>query len=176
MQCYWVGFDVGKAFHWVCVLDEEGEVVFSRKVETTEQALEECREQIAPLGGERKIGTDLLGGPATRLEAMLLERGERVFHLPGIAVNRAREGYRGEHKSDAKDAWVIADQLRMRWKSFQEIGCRDEATAQLRALVSTFLGTRTSSFYPGVWRFLWRGSPSPRLARAQRRARCASAG
>ena len=37
---YWVGFDVGKAFHWLCVLDEEGEEVLSRKVEATEEDLE----------------------------------------------------------------------------------------------------------------------------------------
>jgi hypothetical protein len=30
---YWVGFDVGKAFHWLYVLDEEGEEVLSRRVE-----------------------------------------------------------------------------------------------------------------------------------------------
>ena len=39
-----------------------------------------------------------------------------------LAVNRAREAYRGgEHKSDRSDALVIADQLRMRWRSLQEI-------------------------------------------------------
>jgi transposase len=36
---HWVGFDVGKAFHWVCVLDGEGERVFSRRVEVTEEVL-----------------------------------------------------------------------------------------------------------------------------------------
>jgi transposase len=133
---FWVGFDVGKAFHWVCVLDDAGEVVLSRRVEVREWDLEACCEEIASLGGERKVGTDLIGGPATLLEAALLEQGERIFHLPGMAVNRARDAYRGESKSDAKDARVIADQLRMRWSSLQEIRCLDEESAELRALVS----------------------------------------
>ena len=30
---YWVGFDVGKGFHWVCLIDAEGEEVLSRRVE-----------------------------------------------------------------------------------------------------------------------------------------------
>jgi hypothetical protein len=30
---FWVGFDVGKTFHWLSVLDDAGEVVFSRRVE-----------------------------------------------------------------------------------------------------------------------------------------------
>ena len=135
---YWVGFDVGKAFHWVCVLDEDGGVVFSRRVEATERDLEACREEIAALGdpGERKAAIDILGGPAALLEAVLLSAGERVFHLPGMAVNRAREGYRGENKSDARDARVIADQLRMRWRNLQEVRPRDEEASELRMVVS----------------------------------------
>ena len=134
----WVGFDVGKAFHWVCVLDDEGEVLLSRRVEATERDIERCCEQIAALGGpgERRAATDLLGGPAALLEAVLLGRGERLFHLPGMAVNRARDGYRGESKSDARDARVIADQLRMRWRSLQEVRPREDEAAELRALVA----------------------------------------
>ena len=89
---YWIGFDVGKAFHWACVLNEEGEVVLSRRVEATEVDLEDCCEEIAALGGQRRVGIDLLGGPAALLEAVLLERGESLFYLPGTAVNRARDG------------------------------------------------------------------------------------
>lgn len=95
---YWVGFDVGKAFHWVCVLDEDGNVVFSRRVEAREEDLEDCHEQISALRepGERKVAIDILGGPAALLEAVLLSGGERLFHLPGMTVNRARDGYSGE--------------------------------------------------------------------------------
>jgi transposase len=120
---FWVGFDVGKTFHWVSVLDDAGEVVLSRRVEATEQqGLEAACSQIAGLSEERKVALDVLGGPATLLLALLAERGEQIFYRPGIAVNRARETYRGgEHKSDRGDALVIADQLRMRWGSLQEI-------------------------------------------------------
>jgi transposase len=133
---FWVGFDVGKTFHWVSVLDDAGEVVLSRRVEATEQGLEAACSQIAGLSEERKVALDTLGGPATLLLALLAERGEQIFHLPGLAVNRAREAYRGgEHKSDRNDAFVIADQLRMRWRSLQEICPKDEALAEMRVLV-----------------------------------------
>lgn len=117
-------------------MDEEGEVALSRKVEATERDLEDCCKEIVALGGERRVGTDLLGGPAALLEAVLLDRGERVFHLPGTAVNRAREGYHGEHKSDRGDARVIADQLRMRWRNLREVRPRNKEAAELRALVA----------------------------------------
>jgi transposase len=133
---YWAGFDVGKAFHWVCVLDGEGEEVLSRRVEASEEDLEAACSEIAALGGERTVGIDLMGGPATLLEAVLLERGEKLFHVPGIAVNRARDAYPGESKSDARDARVIADQLRLRRGSLQEIRPRNEAVAEMRVLVA----------------------------------------
>ena len=126
---YWVGFDVGKAFRWLCVLDEEGEEVLSRRVEATEEDLEASCSEVERLGGERTVGIDLLGGPATLLEAVLLGRGERVLHVPGIAVNRARDAYPGEAESDSKDAHVIADQLRLRSGTLDEVCPRDETIA-----------------------------------------------
>jgi transposase len=136
---FWVGFDVGKAFHWVCVLDEEGERLLSRRVEATEADIEATLSQIEKLcaSGERMVGLDLTGGPATLLEALLLGRGERVFRVSGIAVNRAREAYvGGERKSDSGDARIIADQLRFRWRFLPEVCPTDERLTELRVLVS----------------------------------------
>ena len=136
---HYVGFDVGKGAHWVCVLDGEGEVLLSRRVEATEEALGVLCSEIAALGvpDERVVGIDLTGGPAALLEAVLLERGETVRYLPGTAVNKARDAYAGgEQKSDLKDAFVIADQLRLRWKSLSEVRVREENVAELRALVA----------------------------------------
>ncbi len=116
---FWVGFDVGKASHWVCVLNAGGEQILSGKVDATEADIEAALSEIEKLcnPSERMVGLDLTGGPATLLEALLLDRGERVFRVSGIAVNRAREAYvGGERKSDAGDARVIADQLRLRWR------------------------------------------------------------
>jgi hypothetical protein len=65
MSRFWVGFDVGKASHWVCVLDEEGERLLSRRVDANEAdieaALSEIEKMCAP--GERMVGLDLTGRP-----------------------------------------------------------------------------------------------------------------
>jgi hypothetical protein len=89
-------------------------VVLSRRVEATEQGLEAACSQIAGLSEERKVALDVLGGPTLgscwRSSPSVASRS---FTCPGeIAVNRAREAYRGgEHKkSDRSDALVIADQ------------------------------------------------------------------
>jgi hypothetical protein len=66
-----VSTSVGKDAHWACVLDAEGEMILSRRVEATAGALEAAREEIAALGiaDERVVGIDLAGGPAALLEA-----------------------------------------------------------------------------------------------------------
>jgi Transposase len=57
-----------------------------------------------------------------------------VFRVSGIAVNHAREAYvGGERKSDAGDARIIADQLRLRWKQLPEMRLPDEHLAELAA-------------------------------------------
>ena len=40
------------------------------------------------------------------------ERNQRVLYVPGLTVDRARDAYRGESKTDARDAHLIADQSR----------------------------------------------------------------
>lgn len=136
---HWIGFDVGKRFHWLCVLDEEGQVLLSRRVDATEERLEAACSEIAALGNaeDRMIGIDLVGGPATLLETILLEHGERVRYIPGIAVNKVRDAYSGgEHKSDPKDAFVIAEQLRLRWRSLREVPVWEENALELKTLLS----------------------------------------
>jgi transposase len=51
---------------------------------------------------------------ALLLALLLWERNQRVLYVPGLSVDRARHAYRGESKTDARDARVIADQARMR--------------------------------------------------------------
>ena len=90
---------------------------------------------------QRVVGIDLVGGPATLLEAIVLDHGERVRYIPATALNKVRGAYRGgEQKSDPRDAFVIADQLRLRWRSLQEVRFREEKIAELCACWSPIVG------------------------------------
>lgn len=67
------------------------------------------------LGGEVTIGLDVVGSFARFLEAMLLAEGFALRHTPGMAVNRAGQGFPGgERKSDPRDARTIAELVRTR--------------------------------------------------------------
>jgi len=66
---------------------------------------------------------------------MLAEAGFALVHVPGLAVNRAREGtVGGEHKSDPRDARVIAEQVRIR-QDLRPIEPATELDLELRLLV-----------------------------------------
>jgi transposase len=110
----WVGVDAGKDFHWATGIDEEGQVVLSRRVENEESDVIRLIEEARRLGTDVTWAVDIPGGVAALTLAVLWENDERVVYLPGIAVDRSRDGYRGEAKTDARDARVIAEQARAR--------------------------------------------------------------
>lgn len=132
-----VGIDAAKEVHWVTAVSQDGHVLLDRKVDNAGPDIEALNAELAGLGDQRLVGIDLLGGLATLLAAMLIAAGERVVHVPGLAVNRARQGtVAGQAKSDPKDARVIADQLRLRPGDFRPIRLQDDTVAELRLLVS----------------------------------------
>ena len=131
----WVGVDAGKAFHWSVVVDGEGEVLLSRRVENEEADLSDLVDEALGLGLEPAWAVDQVGGGAALLLALLWERGQRVVHVPGIAVDRARDGMRGESKTDARDARLIAEQARMR-RDLSAIEPGDELLTELALLTA----------------------------------------
>ncbi len=103
----WVGIDVGKESHWAHMLDASGIQLLSRKVENDEAQLVALIEEVLSLAQNVVFwAIDQPGGSAALLLALLWERGQRVVYVPGLTVERARDAYRGESKTDAKDAHV----------------------------------------------------------------------
>jgi transposase len=130
-----IGIDVAKEVHWATAMNDFGEVVFDRALRNEPQAIAVFIKEVQALGGERRTGIDIMGGIATLLTTALLEAGECVVHVTGIAVNRARQGTRGgETKSDPRDARAIADLVRVR-QDLREVSLDSEDLASLRVLV-----------------------------------------
>jgi transposase len=131
----WVGIDVAKEIHWATAIDEAGEVRLDRAVPNQPAAIAALIEELQALGDEVTVGLDVLGGIASLVTAMLGTAEFRLRHVPGLAVNRARQGTTGgEAKSDPKDARVIADQLRLR-RDLRAIEQQDELDLEIRLLV-----------------------------------------
>jgi transposase len=134
-----VGVDVAKELHWAAIVQTEtGKLLLSRKVANEPAAIQELIEQIRAVEAEHgpaTVAIDVLGGIAGLLQVMLTEAGLRLVHVSGLAVNRARRATRGgEHKSDPRDAKVIADQIRLRAEELRPVTPDTETDAQLRLL------------------------------------------
>ena len=91
------------------MLDTSGRELLSRKLENDEAEISELIDKALSLAEEVLWAVDQPGGSTVLfLLALLWERDQRVLYISGLAVNRASDTYRGESKTDAHDAHVIA--------------------------------------------------------------------
>ncbi|HEV3171094.1 MAG TPA: IS110 family transposase [Actinocrinis sp.] len=110
----WAGVDIGKEHHHCVVIDAEGRRLLSRRVFNDEAALLELISDVRAIDPDVLWAVDLNHGPAALLAGLPFGADQPVGFLTGLAVHRASGTYRGEGKTDAKDAFVIADQARVR--------------------------------------------------------------
>ncbi|NEW75340.1 IS110 family transposase [Streptomyces rapamycinicus] len=129
----WAGTDIGKAHHHTVVLNGDGEVLLSRRVVNDEPELLSLIGCVLELGEDVVWAVDVADGMACLLVNLLLNHGQTIVYLPGLAVNRASAGYRGLGKTDAKDARVIADQARMR-RDLHLLAPESDLAAELRVM------------------------------------------
>jgi len=135
MAAIWAGIDAGKTHHHCVAIDESGRRLLSRRVANDEPELLELLGDVLALGDEVTWGIDLADGGAALAIAILINHGQPVRYISGRAIHRASEGYRGEGKTDAKDAAVIADQARIR-RDLHPLRASDETVTDLKILTN----------------------------------------
>lgn len=137
MPAFWVGIDSGKRAHHCVVIDQAGTVLLSKRVENDENELLELIATIAEIagGGEVCWATDLNAGGAALLIELLAAHAQQLLYIPGRIVHHAAATYRGDGKTDAKDARIIADQARMR-TDLQPVRGADQISVDLRLLTA----------------------------------------
>jgi len=136
-QRLWAGIDAGKTAHHCMVVDADGQRVLSRRIDNDESALLELIRAVTSLaeGGHLTWAIDLNAGGAALLITLLLAHDQELLYIPGRTVHHAAGSYRGDGKTDAKDATIIADQARMR-RDLHPLRRGDELAAELRILTS----------------------------------------
>ncbi|MFJ3763029.1 IS110 family transposase [Streptomyces sp. NPDC090080] len=133
MAAIWAGIDAGKTHHHCVAIDESGRRVLSRRVANDEPELLELLTDVLALGDEVTWGIDLADGGAALVITILVQHDQLVHYISGRAIHRASESYRGEGKTDAKDAAVIADQVRIR-RDLHPLRTGDETVTDLKIL------------------------------------------
>jgi len=110
----WAGIDVGKTHHWVCVVDANGKVLLSVKIGNDEAEIVALLARVASLATRVIWAVDIIGAPSVLLLALLARAGQPVHYASGRVVAAMSAAYAGEGKTDAKDAYVIAETARLR--------------------------------------------------------------
>ncbi|MER5690015.1 IS110 family transposase [Streptomyces sp. NPDC002205] len=111
MAAIWAGIDAGKTHHHCVAIDESGRRLLSRRVANDEPELLELLADVLALG----------------------DADQSVHYISGRAIHRASESYRGKGKTDAKDAAIIADQVRIR-RDLHPLRVGDETVIDLKIL------------------------------------------
>jgi hypothetical protein len=130
-----VGLDWAYRSHAVCVVDVQGSVLKQLTVSHDAQGLGELRHALAAFGKALPIAIER---PSGLIVDALVEAGHQVFAIHPNAVKASRPRYRSTNaKSDAGDAFMLADLLRTdghRWHALQP---QSAAIRGLRTLVRT---------------------------------------
>ncbi|MFF9038820.1 IS110 family transposase [Streptomyces sp. NPDC014892] len=166
MAAIWAGIDAGKTHHHCVAIDESGRRLLSRRVANDEPELLELLADVLALGDEASWGIDLADGGAALAITVLLNHDQTVHCISGRAIHRASESYRGEGKTDAKEAAIIVDQVRIR-RDLHPLRASDETVIDLKILTGRRMDlvadrTRTvnrlraqfSGIFPGLERAL----------------------
>lgn len=131
----WAGIDVGKGHHWVCLIDAEGKTLWSSRVLNDEGDILEAIGQVRSRVERVTWAVDVTGTMSGLLLALLAAHNQVTKYVPGRVVNTMATAYRGEAKTDARDAYVIAQTVRQRG-DLSEVEVSATLVAELRLLVT----------------------------------------
>jgi transposase len=110
----WAGIDIGKTHHWICAVNAEGRPLLSVKVANVEADLVSALAKVTALAIEVVWAVDIVGAPSALILALLARADSGVRYASGRVVNTMSTAFTGEGKTDAKDAYVIAETVRLR--------------------------------------------------------------
>lgn len=156
-----IGLDWGNSHHQLCILDAAGVIPDQGKFAHDVAGANQLAERLSRHGSVNGIAIE-------RAEGLLVEalqaQGHRLFCMSPKMSARARERYRlAPSKSDAFDAFVLADSLRHEHRHWRPLATPSPLLAELRALtrdrerlifnqrdVENQLRAIVLTFHPGV--------------------------
>ena len=130
----YLGLDVGKSEHHAVALTSAGKRLLDRALPNSESKLRTLFAKLARHGTVLVVvdqPASIGALPVTVARAC----GQQVAYLPGLAMRRIADLHPGTAKTDARDAYVIADAARTLPHTLRRVDTGDEALAELEVLV-----------------------------------------
>lgn len=110
-----LGLDVGKGEHHATAVTPAGKKAFDKRLPNTEPKLRELFAKLQAKHGTVLVVVDQPASIGALPLAVARDMGCPVAYLPGLTMRRIADLYPGEAKTDAKDAYIIADAARACW-------------------------------------------------------------
>ena len=127
------GLDWAVHTHAVCVIDVSGAVLERFEIAHDRAGLAELMRRLAHYGPRVRIAIER---PSGLIVDALIEAGHEVFPIHPNAVKASRPRYRSHGaKSDASDAYLLADLLRTDGHRWAALSPQSDSIRALRALV-----------------------------------------
>jgi len=128
-----VGLDWATRAHEVCVIDSRGKPLDGKGFAHDREGLAQLLRWLARYGRRLRIAIER---PSGLIVDALVEAGHQVFPIHPNAVKASRPRYRSHGgKSDASDAYILADLLRTDGHRFQALSPQSDSIRALRSLV-----------------------------------------
>ncbi len=136
---YFSGIDAAKKQHEACVIDDQGTTVLAMPVPNTQPGaarfLAAVRKRVGNYPHAVALGLEATGHYWLPLYCFLTEQGYRVHVIIPVQSDAIRNLYTRKSKTDRKDAFILADLLRM--NQTEEIFMALEAAFKLQTLSRT---------------------------------------
>jgi transposase len=130
----YLGLDVGKGEHHAVGLDPTGTRLHDAPLPNTEPKLRAMFDKLAK-HGPLLVVVDQPATIGALPVAVARACGHQVAYLPGLAMRRIADLYPGNAKTDARDAFIIADAARTLPHTLRQINLDDDALAELDVLI-----------------------------------------
>ncbi len=128
----YLGLDVGKGEHPATALTPAGKKTFDKRLPNSEPKL---FAKLQAKHGTVLVIVDQVASIGVLLLAIARELGCHVSYLPGLRMRWLADLYPGEAKTDAKDAFIIADATRAMPHTLRSVDLDDETIAELQMIV-----------------------------------------
>ncbi|MET7402614.1 IS110 family transposase, partial [Dactylosporangium sp. NPDC005572] len=129
-----LGLDVGKSDHHAVALGADGRRLHDAALPNTEKRLRVLFGKLAK-HGRILVVVDQPASIGALPVAVARDCGHQVAYLPGLAMRRLADLHPGTAKTDARDAYVIADAARTLPHTLRRVDPGDEALAELEVLI-----------------------------------------
>jgi len=127
------GLDVGKSDHHAVALDPSGRRLADRPLPNDEAALRSLFLELQTHGPVLAV-VDQVAAIGALAVAVARSLGIDVGYLPGLTMRRLADLHPGEAKTDARDAFVIADAARALPHTLRRVATDQETLAELTIL------------------------------------------